>query len=427
MEIPLYSVFIVVMLILSALFSAVEEAYSSLNKVKLKTAAQDGDAKAGKALALSEKQDRLLTSLLIGDNIVNVIATVLGVLLFMEMIEDSIAVAMIVAALAVIALVLIFGEIMPRVLARRDPERAAKIFFGFAKAVCVVCFPLTWLFGLWRKLLDKVLKPEKDASITDDELITYVDEAQTEGGIDEYEGELIRSAIEFDDLTVEDVLTPRVDVRAVRKGQDAESVLDVFRKTGYSRLPVYKDTIDNVVGVLNEKDFFRAYLAGAKKIDSAVSDNLIFAAPTMKISALLRKLQQEKTHIAIVVDEFGGTLGIVTLEDILEELVGDIWDEHDRVVQSFTALGDGSVEVSGEVKLDEFFDYFGIESDPDEYDAVQLSGLVFQELGRVPAKGDRLSFCGYDIEVTEVAQKRAVKCAVAKSAAVQSDAQKQEI
>ena len=280
----------------------------------------------------------------------------------------------------------------------------------------MVCFPLTWLFGLWRKLLDKVLKPKKDASITDDELITYVDEAQTEGGIDEYEGELIRSAIEFDDLTVEDVLTPRVDVAAVRKGQDMDSVLDVFRKTGYSRLPVYKDTIDNVIGLLNEKDFYKAYLAGAKKIDGAVSDNLIYAAPTMKISALLRKLQQEKTHLAIVVDEFGGTLGIVTLEDILEELVGDIWDEHDRVVQSFTALGDGSVEVSGDVKLDEFFDYFGIEADADEYDVVQLSGVVFQELGRVPQKGDRLEFYGYEIEVSEVAQKRAVKCVVRKAA-----------
>ena len=416
MEIPLYSVLIVIMLILSALFSAVEEAYSSLNKVKLKTAAQDGDKKAERVLALSEKQDRLLTSLLICDNIANVVATVLGVLLFMEMIEDSIALAMVVAALAVVALVLIFGEMTPRILAGRDPEKTAKLFAGFAKAVCVVCFPLTWLFGLWRKLLDKVLKPKKDASITDDELITYVDEAQTEGGIDEYEGELIRSAIEFDDLTVEDVLTPRVDVAAVRKGQDMDSVLDVFRKTGYSRLPVYKDTIDNVIGLLNEKDFYKAYLAGAKKIDGAVSDNLIYAAPTMKISALLRKLQQEKTHLAIVVDEFGGTLGIVTLEDILEELVGDIWDEHDRVVQSFTALGDGSVEVSGDVKLDEFFDYFGIEADADEYDVVQLSGVVFQELGRVPQKGDRLEFYGYEIEVSEVAQKRAVKCVVRKTA-----------
>ena len=427
MEVPLYLVSIVILLILSAFFSAVESAYSSLNKVKLKTMASSGDRKAVKALALSEKQDRLLTALLIGDNIVNIVATVLAVLLFDAMMDDNTGLAGAIAALAAIAVVLIFGEISPKALARRDPEKVARAFAGMTYAVCAVLFPLTWLFGLWQKLLTRILKPKQDASITDDELITIVDEAQTEGGIDAYEGELIRSAIEFDDLTVEDVLTPRVDVQAVRKGSDPESVLQVFRETGFSRLPVYKDTIDNIVGVLNEKDFYRVYLAGAKKIDSAVSDNLIFAAPTMKISALLRKLQQEKTHIAIVVDEFGGTLGIVTLEDILEELVGDIWDEHDRVVQSFTALGDGSVEVSGEVKLDEFFDYFGIESDPDEYDAVQLSGLVFQELGRVPAKGDRLSFCGYDIEVTEVAQKRAVKCAVAKSAAVQSDAQKQEI
>ena len=263
MEIPLYSVLIVIMLILSALFSAVEEAYSSLNKVKLKTAAQDGDKKAERVLALSEKQDRLLTSLLICDNIANVVATVLGVLLFMEMIEDSMALAMVVAALAVVALVLIFGEITPRVLAGRNPEKTAKLFVWFAKGVCVVCFPLTWLFGLWRKLLDKMLKPKKDASITDDELITYVDEAQTEGGLDEYEGRLIRSAIEFDDLTVVDILTPRVEVEAVEQGTPMEEVLGIYRETGYTRLPVYKETIDNVIGVINEKDFLNIYLDGA--------------------------------------------------------------------------------------------------------------------------------------------------------------------
>lgn len=426
MEIPLYSLAIVVLLILSAFFSAVESAYSSLNKVKIKTLAQDGDKRAQRALALSDKQDKLLTALLIGDNIANIVATVLGVLLFTEMIEDNTAIAVVVAAIAAIAVVLVFGEISPKALARRNPEKTAMAFAGATKAVYTVLLPLTALFGLWQKLLAKILKPKQDAAITDDELITYVDEAQTEGEIDEYEGELIRSAIEFDDLTVEDVLTPRVDVQAVRKGSDMESVSEVFRRTGYSRLPVYKDTIDNIVGVLNEKDFYAAYIAGAKKIDRAVSDNLVFASPFMKISVLLRKLQKEKTHIAIVVDEFGGTQGIVTLEDILEELVGDIWDEHDRVVESFTARKDGAVEVSGEVKLDEFFDYFGLQGDPDEYDAVQLSGLVFQELGRVPQSGDKIEFCGLEIEVAEVAHKRATKCVVTETASRPEDDENQE-
>ncbi len=416
MEVPLYLVSIVILLILSAFFSAVESAYSSLNKVKLKTMVSSGDRKAVKALALSEKQDRLLTALLIGDNIVNIVATVLAVLLFDAMMDDNTGLAGAIAALAAIAVVLIFGEISPKALARRDPEKVARAFAGMTYAVCAVLFPLTWLFGPWQKLLTRILKPKQDASITDDELITIVDEAQTEGGIDAYEGELIRSAIEFDDLTVEDVLTPRVDVQAVRKGSDPESVLQVFRETGFSRLPVYKDTIDNIVGVLNEKDFYRVYLAGAKKIDGAVSDNLIYAAPFMKISALLRKLQKAKTHIAIVVDEFGGTQGIVTLEDILEELVGDIWDEHDRVVESFTKRDDGTCEVSGEVKLDEFFDYFGIEQDPDDFDAVQLSGLVFQQLGRVPKVGDAIEFFGLRIEVSATAHKRVTRCIVAKTA-----------
>ena len=416
MEIPLYLVSIAILLILSAFFSAVEAAYSSLNKVRIKTLAQEGNKRARKVLTLSEKSDRLLTALLIGDNIVNIVATTLAVFLFMAMIDDNAGLAGAISAIVAIVVVLVFGEISPKALAKRDPEKVAMAFSGLTYAVCVLLFPLTWLFGLWQKLLGKILKPKKDASITDDELITFVDEAQTEGGIDEYEGELIRSAIEFDDLTVEDILTPRVDVQAVKKGADMESVMKVFRRTGFSRLPVYDDTIDNVVGLLNEKDFYNAYIGGAKKIDSAVSDNLVYATPFMKISVLLRRLQKAKTHLAVVVDEFGGTQGIVTLEDILEELVGDIWDEHDRVVESFTELPDGGYEVSGEVKLDEFFEYFGLTGDPDEYDAVQLSGLVFQELGRVPQKGDRIAFEGLDITVAETGHKRVTKCYVRESA-----------
>ena len=265
---------------------------------------------------------------------------------------------------------------------------------------------------MWQKLINKIFKRKGDDNFTDDELITIVDEAQTGGNIDEYEGDLIRSAIEFDDLTVIDILTPRVDVKAVKQGTDMHTVIRIFKETGFSRLPVYKDTIDNIVGVLNEKDFYNAYLSGAKSINGVVSDNLIYATPFEKISSLLRKLQKAKTHIAIVVDEFGGTLGIVTLEDILEELVGDIWDEHDRVVESFNKIDENKYIVAGDVNLIDFFDYFEIKDNAEEYDATGLSGFVVMKLGRVPQEGDSIEFENLTITVKKTEHMKISECEV---------------
>ena len=323
MEIPLL-IAILILIMLSAFFSATETAFSSLNKIKMKNAAADGDKRAAKVMKLESNFDRFISTILIGNNIVNITTTTLATILFGLLIENS-GVANTVSTVVMTVAVLIFGEISPKTIAKKSPEYFALTTVSAVQIVCYILFPLTWLFGLWQKLINKIFKRKGDDNFTDDELITIVDEAQTGGNIDEYEGDLIRSAIEFDDLTVIDILTPRVDVKAVKQGTDMHTVIRIFKETGFSRLPVYKDTIDNIVGVLNEKDFYNAYLSGAKSINGVVSDNLIYATPFEKISSLLRKLQKAKTHIAIVVDEFGGTLGIVTLEDILEELVGDIW------------------------------------------------------------------------------------------------------
>ena len=410
MEIPLL-IAIIVLIMLSAFFSATETAFSSLNKIKMKNAAADGDKRAAKVMKLEGNFDRFISTILIGNNIVNITATTLATILFGMLIKNS-SVANTVSTVVMTVGVLIFGEISPKTIAKKSPEYFALATVSLVQVICYILFPLTWLFGMWQKLINKIFKKKGDENITDDELITIVDEAQTGGNIDEYEGELIRSAIEFDDLTVIDILTPRVDVKAVKQGTDMHTVIRIFKETGFSRLPVYKDTIDNIVGVLNEKDFYNAYFSGAKSINAVVSSNIIYATPFEKISILLRKLQKAKTHIAIVVDEFGGTLGIVTLEDILEELVGDIWDEHDRVVESFRKVDENKYIVAGDVNLIDFFDYFEIKDDAEEYDATVLSGFVVMKLGQVPQVDDSIEFKNLTITVKKTEHMKISECEV---------------
>ena len=410
MEIPLL-IAIIVLIMLSAFFSATETAFSSLNKIKMKNAAADGDKRAAKVMKLEGNFDRFISTILIGNNIVNITATTLATILFGMLIKNS-SVANTVSTVVMTIGVLIFGEISPKTIAKKSPEYFALATVSLVQVICYILFPLTWLFGMWQKLINKIFKKKSNENITDDELITIVDEAQTGGNIDEYEGELIRSAIEFDDLTVIDILTPRVDVKAVKQGTDMHTVIRIFKETGFSRLPVYKDTIDNIVGVLNEKDFYNAYFSGAKSINAVVSSNIIYATPFEKISILLRKLQKAKTHIAIVVDEFGGTLGIVTLEDILEELVGDIWDEHDRVVESFRKVDENKYIVAGDVNLIDFFDYFEIKDDAEEYDATVLSGFVVMKLGQVPQVDDSIEFKNLTITVKKTEHMKISECEV---------------
>ena len=238
-------------------------------------------------------------------------------------------------------------------------------------------------------LLSKIEESEKRVK---GELITYVDEAQTEGGLDEYEGDLIRSAIEFDNMTVKDVFTPRVDVEAIEVEDSMPDVMKVFRESGYSRLPVYKDNIDTIVGVLNLKDFYEAYIDGESKFSRLVAKNVIYVPDTMKISDVLRKLQIAKMHLAVVADEFGGTMGIVTLEDILEQLVGEIYDERDEIVEPIVKLTEDKYLVLGETNLEEFFEYFDVNENKEEFDTVTLSGYIAYALGRMPQVGDIINF-----------------------------------
>ena len=394
-------VLIVICVIFSAFFSAAESALSSLNHIRLKSMAGEGNKRAKAAMWFEDHLSSMFTTILIGNTLANVIAATVSVFFWLEAAKLNWGATGAVSAAVMLMILLVFGEVSPKILAGKAPEKFVSIFAPLLRFFYYAFYPLNFLMKLLKALLDKLFKEKKETAITDDELMTIVDEAQTEGGLDEYEGRLIRSAIEFDDRTVVDILTPRVEVEAIEKGTPMEKVLSVYRETGYTRLPVYVDSIDNVVGVINEKDFLNLYLDGAGSFDPIITP-VVCATPRMKISVLLRRLQKEKSHLAVVVDEFGGTMGVVTMEDIIEELVGEIWDEHDEVVENFAKVDEGRYFVQGEVTLADFFEYFGIRKDPSEFETVTLGGLIAQLAGKVPAVGEEVKFENLTLKVLSV-------------------------
>ena len=373
---------IVILLIMSAYFSATETAFTSLNRIKLKNIASDGNNKAKRVLELSENYDKLLTTILIGNNIVNIMMTAVSTVLFIELYGQygaSISTAVITV------IVLIFGEISPKSLAKESPEKFAMLVGRSIKICMVILTPLNYIFAKWKGILAKVFKVGSENTITEDEIKTIVEEAEVVGGIEAEQSELIQNAIEFNELTAEEVMTPHVDIEAIDRTMGEYEVAEIFKKTGYSRLPVYEDDLDKILGVLNQKDFHN-YIIGSNKTISDFVKPVAFVAGTMKIATLLKKLQAMKAHIAIVVNEYGGTEGLVTMEDIIEELVGDIFDEHDAIMsQEVTLLQNGSYRVMCNANAAKIFDYFGIDQEPE---ANTINGWVVLQLDKLPEKGD---------------------------------------
>lgn len=373
---------ILILLIMSAYFSATETAFTSLNRIKLKNIASDGNNKAKRVLELSENYDKLLTTILIGNNIVNIMMTAVSTVLFIELYGQygaSISTAVITV------IVLIFGEISPKSLAKESPEKFAMLVGRSIKICMVILTPLNYIFAKWKGILAKVFKVGSENTITEDEIKTIVEEAEVVGGIEAEQSELIQNAIEFNELTAEEVMTPHVDIEAIDITMGEYEVAEIFKKTGYSRLPVYEDDLDKILGVLNQKDFHN-YIIGSNKTISDFVKPVAFVAGTMKIATLLKKLQAMKAHIAIVVNEYGGTEGLVTMEDIIEELVGDIFDEHDAIMsQEVTLLQNGSYRVMCNANAAKIFDYFGIDQEPE---ANTINGWVVLQLDKLPEKGD---------------------------------------
>ena len=402
------TIIIVVLILLSSFFSATETSFSCVNKIKLKSFVVLGKKNAKRVLAFAdEKYDKLITAILIGNNIVNLTASALSTVLF-SMLVTSADVATTLSTVVMTAAVLIFGEITPKYFASVYPEKICFLFYPIMQLFYWILTPFSVLFSGYKKLLAKIFRLKKDDSVTDEELMSLVDEAEEVGTLKEDESELVRSALEFDDLKVEDILIPRVNVVAVAQGASMVEICDAFRTHGYSRLPVYEGSIDHVVGLVHERDFFLAYLRGDTDLSRCMQE-VVFTTEYTRISTLLKQLQKEKVHLAVVSDEYGGLVGIVTLEDILEELVGDIWDEHDEEEVLYGKIDTDEYWVDGKCDLAEFFDLYDMEEEDENFDANTVGGWVTEEYGGIPPIGETLTFKGLEIKVVKASRQQVQK------------------
>lgn len=397
---------LVVLLILSAFFSATETAFSCVNKIRLKSWADNDEGKRGRrakrCLALAEDYDKLLTTILIGNNIVNIASTTVATVFFTGVIgEAGPATATVVMTL----LVLTFGEVTPKSIAKERAEGFAMFATPIMRVLVKLFTPLAFLFGVLKSWMAKLFKAPAEEGITDEELTAMVTQAEDEGGLDSHESQLIRAAIEFDDLEVGEILTPRVDIEGVEDTAGADEIAARFAETGYSRLPVYHETIDSIVGVIHEKDFYAARSRGLTDLSSLVKE-VICTTSNTKISDLMRVLQANKNHMAVIVDEYGGTEGIVTLEDILEELVGEIWDEHDEVIENFQKNPDGSYTIACSADLTDLYDLFSLKG---ECDSATVSGWVLEQFGRIPDVGDSFDYENLHVTVTGIEHRRVLE------------------
>ncbi len=402
---------IIALVILSGFFSATETAYTSLNTIKLKSLSQK-DSRFKKVLALYDRYDQLLSTILIGNNIVNITASSLALLLFTAIMkEGSFFDPSFVSTAVMTVVVLLFGEITPKNIAKAYPEKLAVAFYPIIMMFYYLLYPLNLLFGLFKKLLNLIFRLDRKETITDDELITIVNEAQEDGTLKEEESDLIRSAIEFDDLEVRDILVPRINVIAVPTDATKQEVKKVFDSERYSRIPVYKDTIDSIVGFIHEKDFYRNYFKQEFDLKNLMQ-KVEFVVEHTKISVLLKKLQAKKVHMAVVLDEYGGTLGIVTVEDIIEELVGEIYDEYDEDTELIKELSNDQYLINCSAELTLFFDKFELYDDEEEFDANTVGGWITEKLGELPTTGRKFDYKNIRVEVTKASLKKVLEIKV---------------
>ena len=401
-----------VCLMLSAYFSATETAFSSANTTRLRTLAEKGSSNAALALKLLEQYDRLLSTILIGNNIVNIATASIGTVLFVKHYGDAGAT---ISTVVVTVVVLIFGEISPKSIAKDCAEKCAMLSAPILQVLIWVLMPLNLLFSLWKKLLAKVFRLNGDSKMSQEELLMLVDEVQQDGSIDRDEGELLKNAIGFSEQEAQDILIHRVDLAALPVTASKEEVAALFTQTKYSRLLIYQDSIDHILGTVHQKDFYVGCGVTEQPLSAIISPP-VFALENEPIRLLLKKLQQAKTHVAVVVDEYGGTCGIVTMEDILEELVGEIWDEHDEEEVFLRKIAPDTYTVDAGMDFDDFAEFFRLKTDSE---MVSVSGWVMEQFGRVPAAGDSFTFADLTVQVTRVENHRIEEILVTRKASAE--------
>ncbi|WP_304681330.1 HlyC/CorC family transporter [uncultured Clostridium sp.] len=409
-NVPILIVVIAILIIMSAYFSATETAFSSLNKIKLKNLAVNGSKRAENTLKLTKKFDSILSTILIGNNIVNIASASIATIVFTEFFGNA---GVTLSTIVMTIVVLIFGEISPKSLAKESPEKFAMFSTPILKGLLILFTPLNFLFGLWKRIISKVIKVEEISIEVEEELLTIVEEAEIKGGIDEHESKLIRSAIEFNDLDADQILTARVDLISIPKEATIEEVRKVFKENKFSRIPVYESNIDNIIGVIHEKDFYDILDENKDTIDSIIKP-IVYVTSNTKISELLKKFQYLKNHMAVVIDEFGGTMGIITLEDVLEELVGEIWDEHDEIVEYFKRLDENRYSVICSVSLANFFEEFSMKEEIDDFEVQTVNGWIVNEFGYLPKIGESFLYKNLNIYISKIEGRRVKEIIVEK-------------
>ncbi len=383
---------IAALVIMSAYFSATETAFLSLNKTRIKTLIEKGNKRAALTLELSEKYDNLLSTILIGNNIVNIAMSSISTILFLDLLGNMGAS---VSTAVITVVVLIFGEISPKSIAKECPEKFAMFSAPIINVLLIVLTPFNFLFAQWKKLLAKLFNLNSDTKMSQEELLMLVEEVQQDGSIDKAEGELLKNAIEFSDLEAKDILTHRLDLAAAAVTDSKEDIAKVFAESKFSRILVYDDSIDNIVGVLHHKDFYTE----SGVTDANIRDIMtppIFVIKEVKIDLVLRELQKKKSHLAVVLDEYGGTYGVITMEDILDELVGELWTETTEENEDFKKISDDLYRINASIDLDEFCEFFEIEI---ESDMVSFSGWITDQLEKIPTTGDHFEYEGMQIRV----------------------------
>ena len=399
-----YLVIIVICVIMSAYFSATETAFSSFNRIRIKNMAEKGNKRAARVIELSENYDTLISTILIGNNIVNTLSASLATLFFAGIIVNNPDLAATVSTIVLTLVVLTFGEITPKTMAKNAPESFVMFSAPIISVMTVIFAPFNYVFKLWQRLLSKIFKQKDDQGITEEELISIIEEAEEEGDIDEEESTLIKSAIEFGDLEVGDIFTPRIDITSLNVNATKETVEATFTESGYSRIPVFEDDLDNVIGILYYKDYYAHAMSGRVDIKELLKP-AIFVPKTQNVNDLMKELQEKQLHMAIVTDEYGSTAGIITLEDIIEEIVGDIWDEHDEIVEEIKEVGEGVLEVSGMANIEKLCDELDIERD-EESDSSTVNGWAIDILGKIPEEGDSFEQDGLAVEVLKMDGRR---------------------
>ncbi len=400
----IFGVVIAVLILLSAFFSCVETAFSSANTIRLKSLVDNGNRRAKHALWICDNFDKALTAILIGNNVVNLACSSLATILCLNLFHHYGAA---IATGGTTLLVLIFGEVIPKCLGREMSDGIVLHTGLLLKVLTYALLPLVYFFIGIKSLFMKIAHIKKDSpSVTEDELKYIIESIEEEGILEEQESELVQSALEFDEKTAQEILTPRVDVTVINIDDSPEEIHDLIIKERYSRIPVYENEIDNIIGILHTRDYLEKAINGAVDIRKMLTP-AHFIYKNLKLSDILNDFRANKLHIAIVTDEYGGMLGIVTMEDLLEEIVGDIWDEDEDVEHTFTQMGENKYLVSGDMELDELLELFEMKRDED-IESNSVGGFIVEQCGDIPIRGRRVAYKELIFTVKRVRNRRII-------------------